>query len=168
LSALVPHLHWLLISGAPPFAYALARHTGKAFAPSVIEAALFILGLALVLALPAAIWVLMAKGRLKQVPQDFWAMNSGLLLLFLVGVGTIVFPVITSVVFGTDMPPIWGLQGLTFLVRDRDGLRRQLSDSTVLFGQSGGAGDWDRGGGRRRGGARSRALSQRPSVTRGA
>jgi len=116
LSALVPHLHWLLISGAPPFAYALARHTGKAFAPSVIEAALFILGLALVLALPAAIWVLMAKGRLKQVPQDFWAMNSGLLLLFLVGVGTIVFPVITSVVFGTDMPPIWGLQGLFLFV----------------------------------------------------
>ncbi len=88
LSALVPHLHWLLISGAPPFAYALARHTRKAFAPSVIEAALFILGLALVLALPAAIWVLMA----------------------------IVFPVITSVVFGTDMPPIWGLQGLFLFV----------------------------------------------------
>jgi hypothetical protein len=38
------------------------------------------------------------------------------LLLFLVGVGTIVFPVITSVVFGTDMPPIWGLQGLFLFV----------------------------------------------------
>src|SRR6266404_7308329 len=55
-AALAPHLHWLLISGAPPFAYALARHAGKAFAPSVIESALFVLGLALVLALPAAIW----------------------------------------------------------------------------------------------------------------
>jgi 4-amino-4-deoxy-L-arabinose transferase-like glycosyltransferase len=116
LSALVPHLHWLLISGAPPFAYALARHTGKAFAPSVIEAALFILGLALVLALPAATWALMAKDRLRQVSQDFWAMNSGLLLLFLVGVGTIVFPVLTSIAFGTDMPPIWGLQGLFLFV----------------------------------------------------
>src|SRR5882672_5643023 len=116
LSALVPHLHWLLMSGAPPFAYALARHTGKAFAPSVIEAALFILGLAMVLALPAATWALMANDRLKQFPQDFWAMNSGLLLLFLVGVGTIVFPVITSVVCGTDMPPIWGLQGLFLFV----------------------------------------------------
>src|SRR5260370_1994529 len=58
----------------------------------------------------------MAKDRLKQVPQDFWAMNSGLLLLFLVGVGTIVFPVLTSVAFGTDMPPIWGLQGLFLFV----------------------------------------------------
>src|SRR5882724_5272166 len=116
LSALVPHLHWLLMSGAPPFAYALARHAGKAFAPSVIEAALFILGLASVLALPAATWALMAKDRFKQVPQDFWAMNSGLLLLFLVGVGTIVFPVLTSIAFGTDMPPIWGLQGLFLFV----------------------------------------------------
>jgi len=94
----------------------LARHTGKAFAPSVIEAFLFILGLALLLAVPAATWAVMAKDRLKQVPPDFWAMNSGLLLLFLVGVGTIVFPVITSVVFGTDMPPIWGLQGLFLFV----------------------------------------------------
>ena len=116
LSALVLHLHWLLISGAPPFAYALARHTGKAFAPSLIEAVLFILGLAMVLALPAATWALMANDRLKQFPLDFWAMNCGLLLLFLVGVGTIVFPVITSVVFGTDMPPIWGLQGLFLFV----------------------------------------------------
>jgi hypothetical protein len=69
-----------------------------------------------VLALPMATWALMAKERLKQVPLDFWAMNCGLLLLFLVGVGTIVFPVITSVVCGTDMPPIWGLQGLFLFV----------------------------------------------------
>jgi hypothetical protein len=116
LSALVLHLHWLLISGAPPFAYALARHTGKAFGPSLIEAVLFILGLALVLALPAATCALMANDRLKRFPQDFWAMNCGLLLLFLVGVGTIVFPMIASVVFGTDMPPIWGLQGLFLFV----------------------------------------------------
>ncbi|HTE95006.1 MAG TPA: hypothetical protein VK678_16060, partial [Bradyrhizobium sp.] len=40
----------------------------------------------------------------------------GLLLLFLVGVGTIVFPVLTSIAFGTDMPPIWGLQGLFLFV----------------------------------------------------
>jgi hypothetical protein len=35
------------------------------------------------------------------------AKNPGLLLLFLVSVGTIVFPAITSVGLGTDMPPIW-------------------------------------------------------------
>ena len=39
-------------------------------------------------------------------------MNPGLLLLFLVSVGTIVFPAIASVGLGADMPPIWALQGL--------------------------------------------------------
>jgi 4-amino-4-deoxy-L-arabinose transferase-like glycosyltransferase len=112
LVALVPHLHWLATTGAKPFAYALARHTGKALAPSLVEALLFILGVALVLALPTATWVLIAGSRLKRLPQDFRAMNAGLLLLFLVSVGTIVFPAITSIALGSDMPPIWALQGL--------------------------------------------------------
>jgi len=38
------------------------------------------------------------------------------LLLFLVSVGTIVFPAITSVALGADMPPIWALQGLFLFV----------------------------------------------------
>src|SRR3979490_3226515 len=109
---LVPHLHWLVETGAPPFAYALARHTGKAFAPSVIEALLFILGIAMILAIPTVTWVLIAGNRLKKFSQDFRTMNSGLLLLFLVNVGTIVFPAITSVALGAHMPPIWALQGL--------------------------------------------------------
>ncbi|TMJ52202.1 MAG: glycosyltransferase family 39 protein [Alphaproteobacteria bacterium] len=112
LVALVPHLHWLATTGAKPFAYALARHTGKAFTSSLVEALLFILGVALVLALPTATWVLIAGNRLKRFSLDFRAMNAGLLLLFLVGVGTIAFPAITSIGLGTDMPPIWALQGL--------------------------------------------------------
>jgi len=112
LVALVPHLHWLATTGAKPFAYALARHTGKALSPSLVEALLFILGVALVLALPTATWVLIAGNRLKRFSQDFRAMNAGLLLLFLVSVGTIVFPAITSIGLGSDMPPIWALQGL--------------------------------------------------------
>jgi len=43
-------------------------------------------------------------------------MNPGLLLLFLVSVGTIVFPAITSVGLGAHMPPIWALQGLFLFV----------------------------------------------------
>src|SRR5229473_2756882 len=112
LVALVPHLHWLAATGAKPFAYALARHAGKALGPSLVEALLFILGVALVLALPTAIWVLIAGNRLKRLSQDFRAMNAGLLLLFLVSVGTIVFPAITSIALGAHMPPIWALQGL--------------------------------------------------------
>src|SRR5258707_5691636 len=39
-------------------------------------------------------------------------MNPGLLLLFLVSVATIVLPLVSSVGLGSDMPPIWALQGL--------------------------------------------------------
>jgi len=39
-------------------------------------------------------------------------MDPGLSLLFFVSVGTIVFPLIVAVGFGTDMQPIWALQGL--------------------------------------------------------
>ncbi len=115
-AALLPHLHWLVVTGAPPFAYALARHTGKAFGASLIEAFLFILGLAAVLAIAVVTWALMAQGRAKDSSRDFQAMSPGLLLLFLIAVGTIVFPAITSVGLGTDMPPIWGLQGLFLFV----------------------------------------------------
>src|SRR5258707_6439397 len=114
--ALVPHLHWLAVNGAPPFAYALAQHTGKALAPSVIEAFLFILGVAMILAIPALTWVLMAQNRLEKISQDFRAMNPGLLLLFLVSVGAIVFPAITAIRLCADMPPIWALQGLFLFV----------------------------------------------------
>jgi 4-amino-4-deoxy-L-arabinose transferase-like glycosyltransferase len=114
--ALGPHLHWLAMTGAPPFAYALAGHTGKAFAPALIEAVLFILGVAMILAIPTMTWVLIAGNRLKKFSQDFRAMNPGLLLLFLISVGTIAFPATTSVALGADMPPIWALQGLFLFV----------------------------------------------------
>jgi 4-amino-4-deoxy-L-arabinose transferase-like glycosyltransferase len=112
LLALAPHLVWLVATGAQPIAYAFAQHGGKAVAPSMLEASRFILGIAMVLALPAGVWILIAGDRLKQFAQDFCAMSSGLLLLFFVSVGTIVLPAATSIALGTDMPPIWGLQGL--------------------------------------------------------
>jgi 4-amino-4-deoxy-L-arabinose transferase-like glycosyltransferase len=111
-AALGPHLHWLATTGAMPLAYALERHTGKALIPSLTEALLFILGITLVLALPTVTWVMIAGSRLKKLSQDFRAMNPGLSLLFLVSVGTIVLPMITVVGLGSDLPPIWSLQGL--------------------------------------------------------
>src|SRR5712675_192146 len=62
-AALGPHLYWLAATGAPPFAYALAGHTGKAFGPALIEALLFVLGLAVTLAIPTVTWVLIAGYR---------------------------------------------------------------------------------------------------------
>ena len=112
LLALGPHLYWLVTTGAKPCIYALATHAGKPLHRSLIEALLFIPGVAMVLALPAAIWVLIAGERLKEFPQDFRALNPGLSLLFLVSLGTISFPVITAMVLRTDMEPIWALQGL--------------------------------------------------------
>jgi dolichyl-phosphate-mannose-protein mannosyltransferase len=112
LLALAPHLYWLATTGAQPIGYAFARHGGKALAPSMHEASGFILGVGMVLLLPAAVWVLIAGERLKQFAQDFCAMDSGLLLLFVVSMGTILLPATTSIALGTDMPPIWGLQGL--------------------------------------------------------
>lgn len=112
LVALGPHLYWLATTGAKPGAYALATHAGKPFARALTEALLFIPGVAMVLVLPAVIWVLIAGERLKKFAQDFRALNPGLWLLFLVSIGTIVFPAITALVLRTDMEPIWALQGL--------------------------------------------------------
>ena len=112
LAALAPHMVWLATTGAQPFAYALERHAGKAHVPPLIEPLLFILGVALVLAIPAAAWVLIAGDRLKKFPQDFRDLSPGLLLLFFVSVGTLVLPPIAAVALGADMPPIWALQGL--------------------------------------------------------
>jgi 4-amino-4-deoxy-L-arabinose transferase-like glycosyltransferase len=112
VGALVPHLIWLATTGAKPIHYALVAHAGKALVPSLIEAVLFVLGVVLVLALPAATWVLIAKDRLKMFSHDFRAMSPGLHLLFLIAVGTIILPAIAAVGLRTDMPPIWSLQGL--------------------------------------------------------
>src|ERR1700704_5005807 len=112
LAVLGPHLYWLATTGAEPFGYALVVHGGVAFGPSLIEALFFLLGLAAAMAIPAVTWVMIAGYRLKRFPDDFGAMNSGLLLLFLVCAGTIAFPVITAVTLGTDLPSLWALQGL--------------------------------------------------------
>ncbi len=112
LAALGPHMVWLATTGAKPFAYALEQHAGKAHAPSLIEPLLFLSGVALVLVIPAAAWILIAGSRIRNFSRDFRAMNPDLLLLFLVGVGTLVFPSIAAVALGADMPPVWALQGL--------------------------------------------------------
>jgi 4-amino-4-deoxy-L-arabinose transferase-like glycosyltransferase len=112
LGVLGPHLHWLATTGAKPCAYALATHAGKPFDASLLQALLFIPGVAIVLVLPAAAWALISGERLKRFAQDFRALNPGLWLLFLVTVGTMIFPPITAVALGTDLQPIWALQGV--------------------------------------------------------
>jgi 4-amino-4-deoxy-L-arabinose transferase-like glycosyltransferase len=115
LAALGPHLHWLATTGAKPCVYALATHAGKPFGDSFLQALLFIPGVAMVLALPAAAWVLISGERLKRFAGDFRALNPGLWLLFLVALGTMVFPPIIAVALESDLQPIWALQG-TFMM----------------------------------------------------
>ena len=116
LLILAPHVYWLATTGAKPFAYALSKHAGKDFVPSLGDAVGFLLGAGLVVLLPAATWVLMAGDRMKRFCADFHSMNPGLLLLFMIGLGTMFLPAITSIVVGTDMPPVWSVQGLFLFV----------------------------------------------------
>jgi 4-amino-4-deoxy-L-arabinose transferase-like glycosyltransferase len=114
--ALAPHLHWLLATGAPPFAYAIQTHGGLPFWSSLSEALMFLLGILATLALPALCWALMAQSGLKNFGADFWSLSPGLWLLFLIGVGTLSLPTITAIAVGTDMPSLWALQGLFLIV----------------------------------------------------
>jgi len=116
LVALGPHLHWLATTGARPFTYALMEHGGKTFFGALNEAFLFVLEAALSLALPACLWAAIAGRRLKMLPRDFRQMDPGLLLLFWVTVGTIVFPAIAAIVVGAHMPGVWASQGLFLFV----------------------------------------------------
>jgi 4-amino-4-deoxy-L-arabinose transferase-like glycosyltransferase len=113
---LAPHIHWLMTSGASSFAYAIEVHGGLGLWPSLYQALFFVLGILATLALPALCWVLMDESRLKNSAADFRALDPGLWLLFLVCIGTLVLPLMTTVAVGTDMPSLWALQGLFLIV----------------------------------------------------
>jgi hypothetical protein len=116
LVALGPHLYWLATTGAQPYNYALDRHLGRLLSASLVEAVVFVAGAAMILAVPAGLWALLARSRLQSFVRDFRAMNSGLWLLFLVSIATIVFPAVTAVVLRSSMMVIWSLQGLFLFV----------------------------------------------------
>jgi hypothetical protein len=116
LVALAPHIYWLATTGAQPCAYALDRHLGRLLDASLVEAVVFVAGAAMLLALPAAIWALLARSRLLNFVRDFRAMNSGLWLLFLLSIATIVFPAVTAVLLRSSMMVIWSVQGLFLFV----------------------------------------------------
>jgi Dolichyl-phosphate-mannose-protein mannosyltransferase len=112
LLALAPHLHWLATTGAAPLGYAMAVHAGVDPPTSLRESVLFVMGLAAAMSLSAITWVMIAGYRLRRLPKDFAAVNPGLRLLFYIAIGTIALPVVTSLVVGTDLPSLWGLQGV--------------------------------------------------------
>jgi hypothetical protein len=115
LATLAPHLHWLAMTGAPSFDYALA-HAGATLTFAVTEVFFFLTGLAATLVPAVLAWIFIAGYRLRKLPDDFVAMKSGLWLLFLISCGTIAFPVATSFALGTDLPSLWAVQGLFLFV----------------------------------------------------
>lgn len=111
LVALSPHLHWLATTGAAPFHHALG-HAAVDVSTSFHDGVSFVLGLAAAMGVSAVTWILMIGYRIRRFSQDFTRMNSGLRLLYYIAIGTVVLPVITALVVGTDLPSLWALQGL--------------------------------------------------------
>ena len=111
LIALLPHLHWLATTGALPIHYAMG-HAGADVSTSFHDAVSFVLGLAAAISVPAITWIMMVGYRIRRFYRDFTRMNSGLRLLYYVAAATVILPVITSLMVGTDLPSLWALQGL--------------------------------------------------------
>ncbi|RTL51714.1 MAG: glycosyltransferase family 39 protein [Bradyrhizobiaceae bacterium] len=111
-----PHIHWLATTGSEPFQYAMRVHSGLPIETSLKDTVEFLLGICGYLALPMFVWLLMAEFNLRAVAQDLRRMNSGLRLLALIFVGSIIFPVVTALVLRTNLPSLWHLQGLFLVV----------------------------------------------------
>ena len=112
VAALGPHLYWLATTGAQPFGDMLAQLASKAFAPAAIETFLFMLILALVIAIPVLIWSLVSADRFKRLSEEIGAIRPGIVLLFTIGVGIVAFPTVAAVALGTDIIPVWGIQSI--------------------------------------------------------
>jgi hypothetical protein len=116
LVALAPHIYWLATTGAGPFKYAMAVHSGFSLPVSLREAVMFVLGICAYLAIPAIVWLLMVRTRLGDFVRDLRSLDPGLLLLALIFAATLVLPAVTAITLRTDMPSLWDMQGLFFAI----------------------------------------------------
>ncbi|MGJ5181273.1 glycosyltransferase family 39 protein [Bradyrhizobium oligotrophicum] len=116
LAALAPHLVWLASTGAQPFAHAIHHHVGKTAAAALVEGGGFLLAMAGIVGIPGLIWLAMTRPRPGRVLNDALSLDSGLRLLAMISLGTVIFPALVSATVGTDMPPLWGLQAVFLFV----------------------------------------------------
>ncbi len=116
LSVLTPHLYWLAATDTSPFTYALKTSGEVTFGGSLVDAGSFLLGIGATMVLPALTWIAIAGSRFKQWPADFRALNSGLLLLFFIGIATVVLPMAAIIGLRTHFPALWAWQGLFLIV----------------------------------------------------
>ncbi len=115
LIVITPHLHWLATHEFAPMTYAL-EHAGRDPLFSFKETGRFLLGVLAYLALPTAAWLLMIRAALKKFATDIRKIESGLKLLALVFLGTVLFPIVVCMALDTDLPALWNLQGLFFVI----------------------------------------------------
>jgi len=116
LLVLVPHLHWLAASDFAPFTYAEAGHTGRGQRLAAQEASKFLLGILAYFIAPAIAWLLMIRASLRRFGGDLRRMQAGPCLLLLVFASSVVLPVVVGIALGADLPALWHLQGLFFVV----------------------------------------------------
>jgi hypothetical protein len=110
-----PHLLWLAETGAPTFDYARSHALADRLT-SLQDAINFILGLMAAMSVAAVTWVFTAGRRLQLARHDFAKLDEGLMLLLLIAAGTILFPVLTCLIVGTDLPSLWALQAIFLFV----------------------------------------------------
>jgi 4-amino-4-deoxy-L-arabinose transferase-like glycosyltransferase len=116
LALLAPHIHWMVTSGISPLDYALAAHGGVSVWGAVQSGCSFLLGVAATLALPLAIWGVMIRSKLRGYLADLRTMDSGLLLLLLIAVATIVLPPVVAVTLKSSLTVTWAAQGFFLFI----------------------------------------------------
>ncbi len=109
---LAPHIAWLIRHDFAPFDYAMAVHSKLALGPALSSALNFLLGLVAYFLLPALIWFLMTGSRLARMLSDFCAAPPGLHLLAYILIATSLLPPLVTIALGSNLPPLWALQGL--------------------------------------------------------
>ncbi|MEW6642484.1 MAG: glycosyltransferase family 39 protein [Pseudomonadota bacterium] len=116
LVVLAPHLYWLAASDFAPLTYAETGHTGRGQWLAVQEAGKFVLGILAYFVPPAIAWLLMIRAHLRRFGADLRGMAAGPQLLLLVFAGTVLLPAIVGIALGADLPALWNLQALFFVV----------------------------------------------------
>ena len=117
LLVLVPHINRQTTTNTQPNNKAMVHHCGKAFGRALGGAAGFVLAIAGIVAVPALIWLRMAGYRvIANFGRDVSAMPSGVMLLSVISVATVILPALAAAALKTDMPPLWGLQGIFLFV----------------------------------------------------
>jgi len=116
-AALGPHLYWLATHDLAPIAYAMSGHAGHDnMLTGIQDAGKFLIGILAYFIIPAITWLLMVRSNLRVFARDLRKIEPGLMLLLLIFMVSILLPAAVAVALNADLPALWNLQGLFFVV----------------------------------------------------